>query len=113
MIDHLTRFSGSCVIKHNNQEVIVTKTLQIWISIFGSPRKLLVDNGGNLNNHEFISLCENVNIHICTTVAEAPRSNGVVERQNSNLGYTVGKTIDHVKYGLELALAWGQLPIIH
>ena len=48
----------------------------------------------------------NVNIHICTTAAEAPWINGLVERHNAVLGYTVAKTIDNVKCDLELTLAW-------
>ena len=70
MIDHLTRFSASCVIKSKGKEVIVKKIFQIWISIFGSPKKFLVYNG-EFNNHEFIYflICENVNIHLCTTAA--------------------------------------------
>ena len=56
------------------------KIFQIWISVFDSPKKFLVYNGGEFNNHEFISLCENVNIHICATAAEAPWSNGLLER---------------------------------
>ena len=48
----------------------------------------------------------NINIHICTTAAEAPWINGLVERHNAILGYTVAKTIDNVKCDLELALAW-------
>ena len=74
--------------------------------IFGSPKKFLVDNGAEFNNQEFISLCENVNIHICTTAAEVPWSKGLVERHNAILAYTVTKTIDDVKCDLELALAW-------
>ena len=80
MIDHLTRFSASCVIKSKHKEVIVKKIIQIWISIFDSPTKFLVDNRGKFNNHEFNSLCESINIYICTTTAEAPWSNGLVER---------------------------------
>ena len=101
MIDHLTRFSASCVIKSKRKEVIVKKIFQIWISIFGSPKKFLVDNRREFNNHEFISLCEN----ICTTVAEALWSNDLVER-HVILGYTVAKTIDNIKCDLEVALAW-------
>ena len=105
MIGHLTRFSASCVIKSKCKEVIVKKIFQISISIFGSPKKFLVDNRGEFNNHEFISLCKNVNIHIFITAAEAPWRNGLVERDNAILGYTVAKTIDDVKCDLELALA--------
>ena len=55
MIDHLTRFSASCVIKSKRKETIVKKVFQIWISIFVSPKKFLLDNGGEFNN-----LCKNV-----------------------------------------------------
>ena len=51
-------------------------------------------------------LCENVNIHVCTTAAEAQWSNDLVERHNAILGYTVAKTIDDAKYDPELALPW-------
>ena len=105
MINHLTRFSASCVIKSKSKKIIVKKIFQIWISISGSPKKFLVDNRGEFNNHEFISLCENVNIHICTMAAEPPWSNGLVERHNAILEYTVAKTIDDVKCDLELALS--------
>ena len=106
MIDYLTRFSASCVIKSKCKDVIVKKIFQIWIYIFGSPKKFLVDHEGEFNNHKFTSLCENVNIHICTMAAEAPWSNGLVERHNAILGYRVAKTIDNVKCDLELTLAW-------
>ena len=105
MVDHLTRFSASCVIKSKHKEVIVKKIFQIWIPTFGHPKKFLVVNRGEFNKHEFISLCENVNIHVCTTAAEAPWSNGLVKKHNAILGYTVAKTIDDVKCDLELALA--------
>ena len=60
---------------------------------------------GEFNNHKFISLCENINIH-CTMAAEAPWSNDLVERHNAILGYTIATTIDNVKCDLELALTW-------
>ena len=69
-------------------------------------RSSFVDNGGGFNDHAFISLCENIFICICTTAAEAPWSNGLVERHNAILGYIVAKTIGYVKRDLELALSW-------
>ena len=51
-------------------------------------------------------LCENVKIHVCTTAAEAQRSNDLVESHNAILGYTVAITIDDAKYDSELALPW-------
>ena len=50
-----------------------------------------VEFGGEFNNGEFTSLCENFNINIKTTAAESPWSNGLIERHNSVLGNIVSK----------------------
>ena len=72
----------------------------------GPPKKFLVDNGGEFHNDEFRSLCEIVNIRICTTAGESPWSNGIVERHNATLGFSVQKMIDDLKCDLSLAVAW-------
>ena len=56
-------------------------------------KKNLVDNGGELDNTEFETLCENFNIKIYTSAAESPWSNGLIERHNAILDLTVTKTI--------------------
>ena len=76
------------------------------MSIFGSPKKFLVDNGGEFNNEDFRSLCENVNILILTTAAEWTWCNGLIERHNAIAGYTVTKTTEDAGCELELALSW-------
>lgn len=106
IIDHATRFSVSCVIKSKAKEVIVKKLYEHWISTFGCPQKILVDNGGEFANREFETFCENMNIRIQTTAAESPWSNGLVERHNAVLGLTVNKTVDDTKCDLEMAVAW-------
>ena len=73
-IDHFTRVSASCVIRAKEKEEIIKQVFRIWVPIFGSPKKFLVDNGGEFNNEDFHSLCENVNICILTTAAESPSS---------------------------------------
>ena len=103
MIDHLTRFSASCVIKSKHKEVIVKKIFKIWISIFSSPKKFLADNEGEFNNHEFISLLENVNTHVCTMAVEALWSNSPVERHDAILGSTVA-TDNVKKISMDLSL---------
>ena len=76
------------------------------MSIFGSPKKFLVDNGGEFNNEDFRSLCENVNILILTTAAESTWCIGLIERHNAIVAYTVTKTIEGAGCELELALSW-------
>ena len=76
---------------NQKEEVIVESIFEIWIAIFGSPKTCLVDNGGEFNNSEFISFCENLDINMKTTAAESPWSNGLVERHNGVLGNTIRK----------------------
>ena len=76
------------------------------MSIFGSPKKFLVDNDGEFNNEDFQLLCENVNICILTTAAESPWSNSLKERHNAIVGYTVSKIMEDAGCYLELSLSW-------
>ena len=69
------------------------KLFQHWVTIFRVSHKYLVDNGVEFANREFITYCKNMNIQICTTAAESPWSNGVVERHNAVLGMTVLKVM--------------------
>ena len=69
----------------------------IEISIFGSPKKFLVNNGREFNNHGLICLCEIIHIHICTTAAGTLCSNGPEGSCYAIQGYTEIIAIDYVK----------------
>ena len=47
-----------------------------------------------------------MNFQICTTAAESPWSNGLIERHNTVLGMTVSKVMKDVNCQLEVAVAW-------
>ena len=83
-----------CVIKTKRKEEIIKQVFRIWMSIFGPPKKFLVDNSGEFNNEDFRSLCEYENICILTNAAESPWSNGLIEKHNGIVGYTVTKTME-------------------
>ena len=106
MTDHATRYSVSFVVTSIKKELIVKNIFQYWIGIFGHPNKILVDNGGEFDNTEFQTLCDNFNIRICTTVAESPWSNSLIERHNAILGLTVTKSMEDIKCDLQLAVSW-------
>ena len=57
IIDHATRYSSSCVIYTKEKEEVVNKLFENWITIFGNPGKILVDNGGEFCNKEFVTFC--------------------------------------------------------
>ena len=59
------------------KETIVESIMTHWVQIFGSPGKMLTDNGGEFVNKEVIDYTEKINMNIMTTAAELPWSNGL------------------------------------
>ena len=106
MIDHKTRFSNAKVVKSKNKEVIVDSVMTHWIALFGRPKKFLSDNGGEYVNKSFVDMCEKLDVHVITTGAEAPWSNGLVERHHALLSVSVKKIMEDTGCSVETALAW-------
>ncbi len=106
IIDVFTRYSAATVIKSKQSGVIAKKLLLNWISIHGSPKTILTDNGREFDNNELRDLGENFNIIIKTTPAYSPWSNGILERHNKTLTEILDKVKDGNNIDLETALAW-------
>ena len=106
LVDHLTRFSTGIICKSKEPKEIVSAIIRSWVSIFGPPRKFLMDNGGEFANETMIEFAESMNIRILTTAAESPWSNGLVERHNATLAEILHKVLAENKVDLETALAW-------
>jgi len=68
-------------LKRKLPEAVVNAFILTWIDAgFGAPNKVLVYNGGDLDNMEYLNTMEQFNIEVCATGAESPWSNGVCER---------------------------------
>ena len=106
MIDLFTRFSATGMIKDKHQNTIVDAVFNIWICIFGRPKLVYNDNGGEFINESFITVCENLGVEVKSTAANSPFSNGVCERHNGLIGETFDKIMEDVKCNPSIALAW-------
>ena len=106
IIDHATRLSAGAVIRSKKAEVIIDSFFKSWVAIFGAPQKVLSDNGGEFANAKFMDMCQNLNINFLTTAAEAPWSNGLVEKHNGIIGEAVAKIQEDVRCSVEIALSW-------
>ena len=106
LIDHATRFSAACVVGNKKKDTIIENIFRHWISIFGSPKSILSDNGCEFQNVAMRELGDLLNIEVKTTAAEAPWSNGITERHNALIGSMIDKLIDSQHCSLEMALAW-------
>ena len=49
LIDHVSRFSAAAYLNSKKPEEIIDKIFQIWISIFGPPKRFLSDNGATIS----------------------------------------------------------------
>ena len=70
MIDRATRYSAGAIIHSKQKEVIIDKIFKHWISLFGTTKLFLSDNGGEFNNDIFREIGEQLNINVKTTGAE-------------------------------------------
>lgn len=106
IIDNATRYSAAAVLPSKRKEEIVEKFFMHWVCIFGTPKKILFDNGGEFCNELVEEMSELLNTEILTTAAESPWSNGITERHNAIIASMVDKVLLEVKCSLKVALAW-------
>ena len=106
IVDLFTKYCASAVIHDKKPSTIIENIFRSWISIFGPPKKILSDNGGEFSNDSMREFGETFNIKILNTAAESPWSNGTCERLNAVLGSTVNKIIDETGCKVSIALSW-------
>ena len=68
--------------------------------VYGTSQKFLTDNGGEFANIEFLEMAN----HVHTTAAEAPWSNGVVERNTQT--HMMNKITAETNTSPDLAQTW-------
>ncbi len=56
IIDVVTRYTRACFVASKKKDVIIDKFIIMWISIFGAPKALLMDNVGEFANNEMREL---------------------------------------------------------
>ena len=47
VVDECTRFSNAVIVHTKSLKIIAEKFLQMWIIIFGPPRQIFLENGGD------------------------------------------------------------------
>ena len=106
MIDYARIFSSAGVIPSKDRDVIISKIFQISISVFGPPKQILSDKGGEFANKDFQIMAEKLNTTVHTSAAESPWPNGINERDNAILGNLVRKVMSNTGCSLDIAVSW-------
>ena len=82
IVDLYSRFTISVFISRKRPSDVIHAFLSEWCSIFGVPKAILTDNGGEFINAELQEVESMLNIQVLTTAAESPFSNGTCERNH-------------------------------
>ena len=106
LIDMCTRLSAGMVVNNKQPISIIRGIFKCFLQIYGSVDKILVDNGGEFANNDFISVAEGFGINVKTTAAFSPWSNGMIERHNRTVAGIVRKILTDSDIEFEVALAW-------
>ena len=94
--------------KFKRKEEIAEAFMKNWSAIFGARKTTLLDNGREFNNEPLRELCEQFNIKVKSTAAEAPWSNDIVERHNAVLGKMINKLLldNYSQYHIDVIVFW-------
>ena len=108
IVDHATWFIAAAAVKSKEKEEIAEAFIKNWIAIFGTPKTILSDNGAEFNNELPCELCEQFNLSIKSTAAQAAWPNGIVERHNALLGKMINKLLidNYSQYPIDVIFSW-------
>ena len=96
IVDHFTRYTRAYMTKDQKGST-AAKTLYKWfISIFGAPKRILMDQGKAFTSEVVDQLCSQFGISQLTMTAYHPQGNGQVECAHP-LGRMIGKLEDEFK----------------
>ena len=66
VVDEFSKFSAASLIM--NKSLVVKSFLKNWVAIFGAPKKVFTDNGGEFDSRIFHKLREKFSVKIQTTI---------------------------------------------
>ena len=93
MIDCFTRFAIAVAIPDQSAEVVIAAVIGNYITVYGTPRRILTDQGRNFESEQFLNFCKLFRICKIRTTAYHPQSNGICERFNQTLKHSLAKSL--------------------
>ena len=110
IIDVWSRYTMSVYITRKSPQLVIDGLMKRWISVFGTMKGLISDNGGEFTADEIKEVASILGVRLLTTAAHAPHQNGLNERNHSVVDSILGKLkMNYPKLGLDVLLAWANM----
>ena len=106
------QFSGYpfCAKLRSTDSTTVTDALRSWFSMFGNPKKIILDNGTQLTSKKFDKFCEERGIRTKPGDTYYPQSNGLSESGVKQVKYLLIKCKEDWKTFEDSLLAYRDTP---
>ena len=98
IIDCFTRYAVAIPLPDQSASVIISAILGSFITVYGTPRTILTDQGRNFESSEFLEFCKLFRIHKIRTTSYHPQSNGLCERFNQTLKSGLRKVLHESQF---------------
>ena len=110
IIDVWSRYTMSVYIAKKLPQLVIDCLMKRWISIFGTMKGLMSDNGGEFTADEIKEVASILGVRLLTTAAQSPHQNGLNERVHSVVDSILSKLkINHPKLPLDVLLGWANM----
>jgi hypothetical protein len=105
VIDVFSRYAVAVPLPDKTQRSLIDALDQCWFTYFGPMRRILGDPAGENTGDVFLRFCDSYSIQVLPTAAQAPFSDGIVERFGETLKETMRKLkADSPKHDLRTLL---------
>ena len=85
LVDCFTRYAFAIPLNDQSSEAVVNAVIGNYITVHGTPRRILTDQGKCFESALFLSFCKFFRISKIRTSGYRPQSNGICERFNQTL----------------------------
>ena len=91
MIDEFSRLSVAKFIPDKKPETVMNTMFVNWYCVFGNPKQVIHDKGGELLNQKMANLLNVMGIRVLSSPSYSPFANRIIKRHNRILKQTMEK----------------------
>ena len=93
LVDCFSRYALAIHIPYQSSETVVNAVIGNYITVYGTPRRILTDQGKCFESTLFYSFCNIYRIHKIRISGYRPQCNGICERFNQSLKNSLRKLL--------------------